>query len=221
MTYEKKLTDFLSTCDGRVRDVFFSIYSIIDSLDEKEQASAVMYVCENVYKIRSDHSNRITKDYYTAEQVAKAGQIINQKFTPILEYLIEKSAKNSVAPIDFYSKAWELIQSSIFRTKRDRALALFSLADHELIPYRGVGNGMTMENEKYQSIVDVLKAKVLDDTNFILKMDFDQKTQRASLLVDRLLSLESKEEQAVYMAVLINTVENNIKENLKAALDDV
>jgi len=50
---------------------------------------------------------------------------------------------------------------------------------------------------------------------------YEQKTQRASLLVDKLLSLEDKQLQAVYMTMIINEVEENIKDQLKDYIDNM
>lgn len=221
MQYVKALSDFLSTCDGLVRDVFFSIYSIIESLDATEQPAAVMFLCENALTLKSDYSKRIEKGYYTDAQAENADKKINRKFKPILNQLIEKSSKNSVPSFEFYKSVWEIIQSSIFRTKRERALALFKVVDHDLIPYRSVGTGLSMEQEEYKLIVDELEQTVLDDTEYIMKLDYEQKTQRASLLVDKLLSLHNKEKQTVYMALLINGIESNVKEELKDMIENI
>jgi len=57
--------------------------------------------------------------------------------------------------------------------------------------------------------------------NAILNLYYEQKTQRASLLVDKLLSLEDKQLQAVYMTMIINEVEENIKDQLKDYIDNM
>lgn len=221
MHYESVLAKFLSTCDGLVRDVFFSLYTTIESFDEKDQPSAIMYLCENAFTIKSDSSNRIEKEFYTDKQVAVAEQKIIQKFDPALNSLIEESSKNSVSPAHFYKEVWALIQSSIFKTKRERALALFRLVDHSLIPYRCVGIGLTMDQETYESAVENLGESILKDTEYILRLGYEQKTQCASLLVDKLLSLENKEDQAVYMTIIINEIENNIKGSIKDAIERI
>ena len=56
---------------------------------------------------------------------------------------------------------------------------------------------------------------------YILKLDYDQKTQRASLLLDKMLGLNSKDEQTVYLALLMKAIENNIREEIKEALDNI
>jgi len=221
MKYEKLIHDFLSVCDGRISNVFYELYSIVDSLDEAEQPAAVMYVCENAYRIESDYSYRIEKDYYTVPQAWKAEQKLTEKFIPAIKSEINACAKAGIEPIELYSRMWKLIQSSMFKSKRERALALFWLADYKLIPYRSVGIGLTMENDEYKATFDSFPKSLLDETRYILKMDYDQKTQRASLLVDRLLSLNSKEEQTVYMTAIMDEIGDNVKAAVTSALDNI
>lgn len=219
MEFEKKIYNFFSTCDGKIMNVFFNAYSIIVSLEENEQPLAVRFLCENVFSIKSDNSNRIQKDYYSDEQIQKAGERIEEKFKPVLNALIEYCAKNNIAAGEFYEKIWQVIQSGMFKSKRERALALFTLADHELIPYRNVGTGISMSNDAYHRIIENLEKTVLPDTEYILKLDYDQKTQCASLLVDKLLSLETKEEQTVYLAMIMHEIKSNMREEIKALLE--
>ncbi|MCH5352457.1 MAG: hypothetical protein J1E06_03220 [Acutalibacter sp.] len=221
MTYKKILDEFLSTCSGKVQNVFFKLYLIIESLDESEQLPAFIYICDKALSSKSDYSKRVDKEYYTEEQVDLADKKINKKFVPLLDSLIEECAKRAVEPIDFYSRIWSLIQSSIFRSKRERALAVFRVASHDLIPYRNVGIGLSMEEEQFQKIVDSLGDTILDDTQYILKLNYEQKTQRASLLVDKLLALESRDEQAVYMAIIMSALKKNIKGEIDEAIERI
>ena len=47
-----------------------------------------------------------------------------------------------------------------------------------------------------------------------------KKTQRTSLLVDRLLSLDDKNLQAIYMSMILNYTEHSLKEHIKDCIDD-
>ncbi len=221
MNYKEILDEFLSTCSGKVQNVFFKIYLIIESLDESEQLPAFIYICNNVFSIDSDYSKRVDKDYYTEEQASLAHRKISKKFIPLLDALIEESAKNTVDSTEFYSRVWSLIQSSIFKTKRERALAIFRVANHDLIPYRNVGMGLSMENEQFNNIMESLEDTVISDTEYILKLNYDQKTQRASLLVDKLLALKTNDEKVVYMSMIISALENNIKEKINEAIERI
>ena len=74
MNYKKMLDDFFSTCDGKVINVFFVAYNLIESLDETEQPPAVMYLCENAWRVDNDGSYKIDKDYYSSEQLKRANE---------------------------------------------------------------------------------------------------------------------------------------------------
>lgn len=56
---------------------------------------------------------------------------------------------------------------------------------------------------------------------YILALHYPQKTQSTSLLVDTLLSLPSRESQAVFLATLIDTVTKSTKENIKESIDSL
>ncbi len=221
MEYEKKLSEFFSSCDGKILNVFFSAYSIVEKLDTQDQPAAVRFLCEKAYKMRSDYSKRIDKDYYTSEQVEKAERKVFEEFIPKLNKLINSSAKQSTPELVFYTQVWHIIQSSMFKTKRERALALFGLADHQMIPYRCVGIGQTMTDEEFGSVVDSLDEAILEDSSYIIKLDYAQKTERASLLVDKLLALDNKTQQSVYLAIIMHEIENNIREQIKSTLEKI
>ena len=78
-----------------------------------------------------------------------------------------------------------------------------------------------MEEDQYKAVLDRLDDDLLKDTDYILKCDYEQKTQPASLLVDHLLSLQTKEEQAVYMSIIINRLKKNIKEKINTAVEKI
>ena len=221
MNYKTILDDFFSTCDGPVLDVFFSAYSILESIEAVDQPAALMYVCENALAIETNGSQRIEKNYYNDEQLKRANKKINQKFLPALDKLITECSKQSVTPQEFYGGLWELIQSPILSTKRERAYAVFRVIDHRLIPYRSVGTGVSMDEEMYNKVIDTIDTRILEDTEYILQLRYEQRTQRASLLLDKLLSLKTREQQVAYMAIIMNEIENKIRDKVKLALEKV
>lgn len=220
MNYQEILIKYLSVCSGTVSDVFFELYGIIDSLEKAEQPLAVRFMCENIFKTDSDSSHKIKKSYYTMAQYKKAVETANKKFEPILEKIIENCIQDSIDEDSFYERVWEVIQeNSMLKTKRERAYALFKLANNPLVPYRNVGTGISMENDKFKETIDKFEDKFISDTRYILKIDYAQKTQRASLIADRILELTTEEERAVYLALVIEEVENKVKEKMKESID--
>ena len=55
---------------------------------------------------------------------------------------------------------------------------------------------------------------------YIFSLRYEEKTQQASLLLDQLLSLEDKNLQTIYMSMIIQLVERNIKDRLKDCIDE-
>lgn len=222
MNYKERLYNYFSTCSGKISDVFYEVYDIIISLEETEQPLAVRFTCENIFNVRSDLSHEIKKRYYTLEQYRKAVDASKNKFRPILDLIIQDCLEKAVDEDIFYVRVWMIIrENSIFRSKRERAYALFTLADHPLVPYRNVGVGISMENEDFKQIIDGFKDALVPETKYILKAPYDQKTQRSSLLVDRLQELDSVEKQTVYLAVILEELEDKIKNQMKEAIEQL
>lgn len=221
MDYKLQIQKYLSTCSGKVISVFYEIYQIIKPLEKDVQPEAIMYFINIMTSIKSDQSHKITHEYYTAKQF----NIVKNKFQKrkIEELIVDeasKSSKNNVEPIDFYRTIWDKL-SGICKNDREAAYALLKLVDSDLIPYRNVGTGISMSNEEYSSGVSQIRETVFDDTVYILNLHYDEKTQYASLLVDKLLSLENKELQAIYMALIIKIAEEKIKDNIKEYIEDL
>lgn len=221
MDYKLELKEYLSKCSGKVVNVFYEVYQIISSVEESSQADAIMCLVGFLGNIDSDGSHK-AKDYYTEAQLDR----VNQKFSKkkLDEFIYEQATAAShagIQPIDFYRNIWNDIKNSFCRTEKECALALFKLMDNDLIPYRNVGVGISMSNTEYKAAAKKIRNTVFDDTKYILNLYYEQKTQRASLLVDKLLSLEDKQLQAVYMTMIINEVEENIKDQLKDYIDNM
>ena len=219
MDYKEYLVSYLSSCSGKVRDIVFELLDYIESLPQELQVPALQFLCDNIFDTRSDYSKPV-KSHYTDEQAAKSQSKITVKFLQELENLIKSSVMQNSSAIDFYKEAWNEIHTSKFRVKRDRALALFALLNQDLIPYRKVGVGLSVTEEAYHNITENLSNNILADAKFILKMDYEQKTQASSLLVDRLLTLKTPEEQAVYMAQILNFVEHSLRMKIKNVVDE-
>lgn len=214
MDYQNKIFQLLSTGAGTVRDVYYEVYKIIEALDDEDQGKAVRFVCENSSKIQTDSSVMI-KRYYTDEQSQKVSNIFYKtKLGDMLFSLITQAAKMGMEPDSFYQKIWSTLKQK-YKTKRERALVLYELTQNTLIPYRPIGTGLTMSDNDYKDILTRIGQEMLEETDYILKIDYEQKTQYASLLLDRLLRMDSYEEQTVYMTMIISIYGDMIRERIK------
>lgn len=219
MDYLNALKDYLAVCSGKIMNVYYELYLIIERIDEKEQPAAIEFICENIDSIDSDNSYIITKDYYTDEQLKR----VSRKFVETdlhgqISSLAENAAKEKLPPKEFYTLLWSKIKKT-YKTKRERALILYELTKNELIPYRAVGTGLSMSNEEYRQILEDIGEDFLSETEYILNLNYEQKTQSASLLVDKLLMLNDRKKQSVYLSMIIKAVEQDVKEAIKEMLD--
>lgn len=219
MDYLKKIKEYLSVCSGKIMNVYYELYAIVEQLDEKEQPVAIEFICENIESIQSDDSYEIIKNYFTDEQLERVTRkFFETDLLGIISTLAENAAKEKLPPLEFYTQLWNRLKNK-YKTKRERALVLYELTKNDLIPYRAVGTGLSMSNEEYRQILKDIGKDFISETEYILDLDYEQKTQRASLLVDKLLMLNDRKKQSVYMAKIINAVENNIKKSIKEMLN--
>lgn len=220
MDYKLELKTYLSTCSGKVLNVFYEIYQIIKSTEKDLQPEAIMYFINILHDTDSDESHKVTKEYYTDAQLEKIREKFQKKNIQKLIYdEATDSSKNNVQPIDFYRNIWNKL-CSYCRNDREAAYALFTLVDHDLIPYRNVGIGISMSDKDYAAGAKKIRDTIFDDTMYIFNLHYEQKTQYASLLVDKLLSLEDKNLQTIYLSMIIKFVEENIKDRIKSCIED-
>lgn len=219
MDYEQALRTYLSTCSGKVLDVFYEIYQIIKEVDPDTQPKAIMCLLELMMSTNSDASHRVTKKYYTDVQRDRIMKKFQKKEAQrMISEEASAMAQVGAQPLEFYRSVWGKLRA-LCRSDREAAFALFLLVDNDLVPYRPVGIGISMSDEEYTAIAKRLHETSFPDSQYILRLHYEQKTQTASLLVDQLLSLKDRASQAVYMAMLIDEIEGNIKDRLRKRIE--
>ena len=215
MNYKDTITEFLSKCTGSIANVSYELYTIINSLSEEEQIQALMFLCKARKDINSDFSKQV-KNYYTQKQLDKAANMLGKKFKPFLQNVVNYCACNGKPFEEFCAVVWETVQgNSICKTNRERALALFEIINSDNIPYQIVGPGKSMDEEEYSRLINEIGEETFNTNSYILKLRFEQKTQRASILLDKLLSIDDYNKQVVFLSVLLDQIENEVKSDLK------
>ncbi len=223
MDYKNKLDLLINHASGKAIDVFYEFFLIISAQKKEDQGRALEYLCESVNRSGDDGEYDLpVKRHYTEEQASRMMAKIEDEFVEEAEQLVLDSSKNSVPPEEMYQDLWTLISSNrICKNKHEKALAIFVLMNNDIVPYRAVGTGISMENEKFSSIVQEIGEDLIADAEMILKIQYEQKTQRASLLIERLNSLKNPEEQSVYLSIVLETLRKNIKKAIKEKIEEV
>ena len=175
MEFKKVIDPIMARGEGRVIDIFYELFTLISSCESDIQSSAFQYVCENVKKIKMEEDNRIlVKEHFTDEQLEKYIPRIKEQFTREMNSLLFEASKSKQPPEDFYKKIWLLINSNkICKNKHEKVLAAFWFVDNDLIPYRAVGKGISMENEEYSSIINSLDDNLVRDMEMIMKIEYE------------------------------------------------
>ncbi len=222
MSYEKDIHDFLAHCTGRVIDVIYVLYGKISALAEEEQPKALMYLCDNIFNVDSDNSNMISSDKFSDEKMEEVVNKIAEKVRAYFQHAIYTAVVGGVEEEEFYSRIWKYIQyDAQFLTTEERVYALFLLMNNDHIPYRNIGVGISMSEERYSTIVGDIGSTLIEDTRYILDFNYEQRTQRASLLVNNLLSLKDSNQQAVYMSIILEQVKKDLKGKMQKCIDSL
>ena len=222
MYFEEKINQIVTRSSGLAIDVFYEIYVFINSLDLEQQYEAFCYMCENVKKCKLEEDNLIViKEHFTEEKLDKYLPKLKKRFVEEIEHLIIDSSKTSVPTDVFYKKVWDLIQSNkICKTRHEKALATFIFVDNDLIPYTPVGTGVSMDEDEYNFIAKSIDSYLIKQTKMIMQMQYDQKTQKSSLIVEKMNNLSFKE-KSVYLSMVFDMLEERIKDDLKIAIDNI
>ena len=222
MDFKKRIDQILTRSNGLVIDVFYELYIFINSLDSEQQFDAFSYMCENAKCSSVDEENLVNvKNHFTEERLDKYLTKVKNRFVQEIEKMIVDSSKNGIPSDAFYKEVWNLIQSNkICKTKYEKALATFTFVDNALIPYIPVGTGLSMEDDKFNSIIDSFDPSIIKETRMIMQMKYDEKTQKSSLIIEKLQNL-SFEEQSVYLSIVLDMIEERIKDDLKSKIDSI
>lgn len=116
---------------------------------------------------------------------------------------VEELQKQNLPEKEFYSRLWEFIcESADLPNEKARIIALFNCAIIRQLPYFMLNrNGaLSMEDEEYQKVCRQLGDTLLSKLEYILHSDFDQMSERASLVVQLLDGIEDYKQRCVFMS---------------------
>ena len=183
------------------------ILELILAQDTESQSLLFQYVCEIWGTIRS------SKEIEVPEKVSSVayenlkdlhGDIVNAA-------LVSYTRKGLIKNWDrhaFYTQLWTfVINNPMWDSLEEKAFVLYYIAVDIRSPYFNVGVGLRMSNDDYSNIQD----EIFEDYRefrFISALEFDQKTEGASLIINLLERLDSKEKKAVLMSRIITYYED-------------
>lgn len=192
----EKIEKMLSTFKGSYMDICFQIYPIMLNCDNP--AGLLQYFYENYEDIESSEEDEIAITFSQQEKSDLRNQY-GGLVDGILDKLIKKNLESSI----FYQELWNNINCDIlFETQREKVFAMSYILIDPRIPYFEMAEGMKMSNEIFRDYFFSLK-KFLKKARFIITNEYEQQTERASLLLDLFDEVQDKEEKVILMSYII------------------
>lgn len=183
---------------------------------------ALRYFFENSELIES--ANSTAADGNISEST---GKILKKQYAELVDALFEQQLSKNLPISVFYQKIWEIISiSPCFDDENSRIFALYYIWIDARVPYFQLDDGISMSNKEFQEysdqmINDIQKARFILRTNL-----FEQRTSRASVLLELIESQKSDKEKAVLLSHILSFAtpspnsSSALREMLSKLLDD-
>lgn len=190
-----QVKEVLSKYKGTPIDMCFQIYIIVRQ--SEKPAEILQYFYENNEDIESNEEYEIPIIFSQQEKSDLESQYGNL-VDGILEKLIKKNQNASM----FYEELWENINCDLlFETDKEKVFAMYYILIDSRIPYFETLEGTKMSNETFRKYF-ILLSKLLKKARFIISNDYEQQTERASLLLELFEEVDNKDEKIVLMSFI-------------------
>ena len=215
------LSEFSRTTKNDRLNICAYVYQML--ADQPENApDALRYFLESSEKIESTNSK--VADVCISETTASN---LKKQYAEIVDALFEQQLSKNLPVSTFYKKIWEIISNpSCFEDENAKIFALYYIWIDARIPYFQLDDGIVMSNKEFRTytermLTDIQKARFILRTNF-----FEQRTSRASVLLNLIESQKSDEEKSVLLSHVLSLAApvpssaNALREMLSKLLDD-
>ena len=136
------------------------------------------------------------------------------EYLPRVGRYISHIAEGNPTEEEFYEKLWQYIETDdCLDRPYARPAAMFICAAFDArIPYSHVDtqSAMTMDHETYRKMMDDISPEVWHKLDFVLAHPFQQKTQRASIVLKMLEDCGDTEHKCVFLSKLISDMQGQI-----------
>lgn len=209
-----KCTAYLECVKGEKYDIAAEMFEMIK--EEKEPDSALQYFLMNADDIDSSKEKE-AEVFFTVTEINEYERRIGK----LVDGIIDKLTSQKVEEDEFYSQIWNRIEraDSEFETKKEKVFALYKIWMSKKVPYFKLADGMKMQNEKYKNIA-ADKIMQVKKASFIVNSEFEQRTEKSSLLLELIQQCDSEEEKVVMLALILTISEKRVASELLEMLKD-
>ncbi len=183
-------------------------YQIIKGSEPEERATILEEFVTGFRGTPTDGSMKLPTVITKTEErglMERYGSYMDQKIENLIEDNLEEH--------EFYEKLAEFIVSDdMLQDGAAGAIAIFDCVIDKRFPYHrvDVSKALTMDQERYLEIIKSIGDNKLDQIDSALNYDFDQKTERASVVLSLIEARENYEERVVMMSRVLAHFEREI-----------
>ena len=193
-----QIDNILTTSKSDLLNLSWYVYGMIKSSDTPE--IELRYFYETYYDSIDSSEENILETHFSEED----SKHLEVQFGKLIDAMLDNTQSRNLPDNEFYATLWnQIINCSYFITDDQRAFALYYIWIDKRIPYYHLSDGMHMSNEAYRKNTEELIDEI-KKMRYILNASYlSQKTERASLVLDILEKVNTKEKQVVLLSQLI------------------
>lgn len=198
--FDAELDELLENAKGGRLEIFAEVYGMI--CKQKRPGLALRRFLE-----KSDSLRKRKEVGEEDDSTALDFMRFEYKCGTLVEGILDKLMSDKMGEDDFYCAVWNEIQESrYFVQKKEKVYAMYEIWTDGRIPYYKMAEGIQMENEEFGEIIRK-NLEQIKKIIFVLNSKFAQKTERSSLLIGILDSLETEEDKAVILAQILAIID--------------
>ncbi|MDD4371136.1 MAG: hypothetical protein PHD56_08695 [Anaerostipes sp.] len=199
----KKIIDIITSYSGEDIDL---CYYAVDIIKESENpVLELISFFENIGVKKSDESLKLEK-HYENEELENINKMYSTYIMGFLSALVERAHIERWGKETFYSHLWEnLIHDFMLENSKLQAFALLRYAQNDLMPYVEIGKPISMDSDEFSRALEQ-NVETIKKIQHIVAMNFTQKTEVSSLILEEICKIKKKEDQIVTFAVALDLV---------------
>lgn len=213
MKIEEIILNLINTYDCEDIDLCYYIFDSLKMLDVQEAAIGLRVFCENISYGKSNKTLKLEK-HVSKEETEQCYDTYEEYIDGMLKIFVKESHIRGETVSVFYEKLWDMmINNFAFDGDKVYSFVLFKFIENPLLPYFNLSNPMQMDNDRFSAIIQNQKMSILK-IKHILEINFSQKTEYSSLILEELLKIKNFEQQTVFLAVILDALRKKELNNL-------
>ena len=218
MKVTKDIMYIIKTYAGEDIDLCFYILQVLKEKDNS--AAGLMDFFENI-GLQKSNSSFILPKVIGNEELAKMDSLYSKYINMFLKTLMEKAHLENWNKTKFYEYLWNSLNTDlILEDDRVRSFAMLRYAQSDLMPYIKVGKPISMNDEEFSKILRE-NGNVVNKIKHIVALNYSQKTEVASLILNEVMSVKTEKERAVILAIALDIVTQSKLNGMTSMLNKI